>query len=338
MGITRALVSVAGGLLLLFNMNKFLAVLCLAAAVAAEADPYILGYGGYGGYGLGYSGLQGLGYAGIGGYGGYGYASPVHHGYNHVANTQVSPSASLSIAGAAPAAVPGVVGARTYAGAGRYVANSAGTVHVAKREADPYYAGYNGLGYAGYGGYATPVVQAVTPVHNVAAVQAVTPVHNVAAVKAVSPVHNVAAVNNVAHIHNIATFHAATPVHNVAAVHNVAPVHHVAAVQSATPVHHVAAVQNVAAVHAAAPIHNVAAVHAATPVHAVAGINAVAPVNHIAGVHHGYNNANTQVSPSASLSIAGAAPAAVPGVVGARTYAGAGRYVANSAGTVHVAK
>merc|ERR1711970_535644 len=286
MGITRALVSVAGGLLLLFNMNKFLAVLCLAAAVAAEADPYILGYGGYGGYGMGYSGLQGLGYAGIGGYGGYGYASLVHHGYNHVANTQVSPSASLSIAGAAPAAVPGVVGARTYAGAGRYVANSAGTVHVAKREADPYYAGYNGIGYAGYGGYATPVVQAVNPVHNVAAV------------KAVSPVHNVAAVHNVAPIHNIATFHAATPVHNVAAVHNVAP------------------------------IHNVAAVHAATPVHTVAGINAVAPVNHIAGVHHGYNNANTQVSPSASLSIAGAAPAAVPGVVGART----------SAGTVHVAK
>merc|ERR1711915_1099633 len=243
---------------------------------------------------------MGIGYGAIGHNAGvYGYASPVHHGYNHAANTQVSPSASLSIAGAAPAAVPGVVGARTYAGAGRYVANSAGTVHVAKREADPYYAGYNGIGYAGYGGYATPVVQAVNPVHSVAAV------------KAVSPVHNVAAVHNVAPIHNIATFHAATPVH------------------------HVAAVQNVAAVHAAAPIHNVAAVHAATPVHTVAGINAVAPVNHIAGVHHGYNNANNQVSPSASLSIAitGAAPAAVPGVVGARTYAGAGRYVANSAGT-----
>merc|ERR1711921_61360 len=101
---------------------------------------------------MGYSGLHGLGYAGYGGYGGYGYASPVHHGYNHAANAQVSPSASLSIAGAAPAAVPGVVGARTYAGAGRYVANSAGTVHVAKREADPYYSGYNGLGYAGYAG------------------------------------------------------------------------------------------------------------------------------------------------------------------------------------------
>merc|ERR1712121_540322 len=56
------------------------------------------------------------------------------------------------------------------AGAGRYVSNSAGTVHVAKREAEPKadagllygayglgYAGlgygYSGLGYAGYGGY-----------------------------------------------------------------------------------------------------------------------------------------------------------------------------------------
>merc|ERR1712002_1183645 len=164
-----------------------------------EADPYYVGYaglgytgyGGYGGYGLGYGGH--IGYTGYGGYGhGYGVVNhPVHH---NVANTQVSPSASLSIAGAAPAAVPGVVGARTYAGAGRYVANSAGTVHVAKRDADPYYTGYNGIGYAGYGGYATPVVQAVNPVHNVVAVQAVTPVHNVAAVKAVSPVHNIAAV------------------------------------------------------------------------------------------------------------------------------------------------
>merc|ERR1711962_772911 len=256
MGITRALVTVACGLLLLFNMNKFLAVLCLAAAVAAEADPYILGYGGYGGYGLGYSGLQGLGYAGIGGYGGYGYASPVRHGYNHAANTQVSPSASLSIAGAAPAAVPGVVGARTYAGAGRYVANSAGTVHVAKREADPYYAGYNGLGYAGYGGYG----------------------------------------HGYSGLHGLG--YAGYGGYGTASV-----------------------------VHAAAPIGYGAVGHNA-------GV-----FGYASPVHHGYNHAaNTHVSPSASLSIAGAAPAAVPGVVGARSYAGAGRYVANSAGTVHVAK
>merc|ERR1712213_65973 len=94
------------------------------AAPEAEADPYLL-YGGYGGY------------------------------------ASVSPSASVSIAGLAGAAVPAVAGG--YAAAGRYVANSAGVVHVAKREAeaDPYvlgYAGYPGygyagLGYAGYGGY-----------------------------------------------------------------------------------------------------------------------------------------------------------------------------------------
>merc|ERR1719153_1322051 len=118
-------------------MNKFLAIVCLAAAATAEADPYLLGYGGYAG-----------GYAG---YGGYGYgapvvaAAPVITGYS-----QVSPSASLNIAGGAPAAIPAIPGP---AAAGRYVANSAGTVHVAKREADPYFYGGYGLGYAGYGGY-----------------------------------------------------------------------------------------------------------------------------------------------------------------------------------------
>merc|ERR1711908_174264 len=83
-------------------------------------------------------GYHGLGYAGYPGYAGYGYALPY-------------------------AAVGGA-----YAGAGRYVANSAGVVHVAKREAeaDPYVLGYGGYpgygyaglgnagyGYAGYGGY-----------------------------------------------------------------------------------------------------------------------------------------------------------------------------------------
>merc|ERR1711939_1072526 len=61
----------------------------------------------------------------------------------NVANT-------VGIHGVAPAAIPAVHGA--YAGAGRYVVNSAGTVHVAKREAeatpDAY---YNGYGYGGYG-------------------------------------------------------------------------------------------------------------------------------------------------------------------------------------------
>merc|ERR1711971_1067060 len=137
------------------NMNKFPATLFLAAAATAEADPYLLGYGaGYAG--LGYAGHAGLGYAGYAGYGGLGYAgyaAPYAAGY-----ASVSPSASLTTLGAAPAAIPAVGGA--YAGAGRYVANSAGVVHVAKRdaEADPYvlgYGGYPGYGYAGlgYAGY-----------------------------------------------------------------------------------------------------------------------------------------------------------------------------------------
>merc|ERR1712209_269060 len=137
------------------KMNKFLAISCMAAAAMAapeaEADPYLL-YGGYGGYGLaGYYGgyPYGLGYA-------HAAVAPVAAGY-----ASVSPSASVSIAGLAGAAVPAVAGG--YAAAGRYIANSAGVVHVAKREAeaDPYvlgYAGYPGygyagLGYAGYGGY-----------------------------------------------------------------------------------------------------------------------------------------------------------------------------------------
>merc|ERR1712080_468283 len=111
------------------NMNKFLAVFCLAAAAnaapKADADPYLL-YGGYAG-GLGYAGYGGLGYVGYGGlYGGYlGYAAAP------VVATGIashSPSASVHIAGLDAAAAPAVAGG--YAAAGRYVANSAGVVHV----------------------------------------------------------------------------------------------------------------------------------------------------------------------------------------------------------------
>merc|ERR1719245_515088 len=84
------------------------------------------------------------------------------YGYGGVAN-------SVGIAGAAPAAIPAAPG--LYAGAGRYVANSAGVVHVAKRSADAepeadaayLYGGYGygafggaypyGLGYNGFAGY-----------------------------------------------------------------------------------------------------------------------------------------------------------------------------------------
>merc|ERR1711963_632605 len=131
-------------------MNKFLAVFCLAATVSgapnAEADPALL-YNTYG-YGLGAYGYAGYPYAAY---------APAVTGYS-----QVSPSASLTTAGLglANAAVPAVAGG--YAGAGRYIANSAGVVHVAKREAeaeadaqaDPalFYSHY-GYGLPAYTGY-----------------------------------------------------------------------------------------------------------------------------------------------------------------------------------------
>merc|ERR1711892_70160 len=133
------------------NMNKFLAVVCLAAGAMAEAeaDPYYAAYGyaglpvagayGAGVYGAGVygagaygAGAYGAGVYGAGAYGAYGaypYGLGLAAGY-----ASLSPSASVSINGLAPAAVPAIAGG--YAGAGRYVANSAGVVHVAKREAE----------------------------------------------------------------------------------------------------------------------------------------------------------------------------------------------------------
>merc|ERR1711911_426493 len=170
-------------------------------------SPYTYGaYNGYAGYG--YSGLAGYPYT----YGAYPYASyaaapavtvaapavtkveaapavstvaaapavaayaPYTYGAYALptAPAQVSPSASLTTLGLADPSIPAVGGA--YAGAGRYVANSAGVVHVAKRSADaepeaeadafygtygyglsPYtygaYNGYAGYGYSGLAGY-----------------------------------------------------------------------------------------------------------------------------------------------------------------------------------------
>ena len=104
------------------------ALACLAAvataAPEADADAFYSTYG----YGLGHYGAYGAYGLGAYGYAGYPYAAyhhaPLATGYAHV-----SPSASLNIAGLANAAVPAIAGG--YAGAGRYVANSAGVVHVA---------------------------------------------------------------------------------------------------------------------------------------------------------------------------------------------------------------
>merc|ERR1719370_960545 len=74
--------------------------------------------------------------------------------------------------------------------------------------------------------------------------------------------------------------------------------------------------------------------HAVAPVVSYAHHAVAAPVVSHA-VHAPVVSSYAQASPSASLSTVGIAPAAIPAVGGA--YAGAGRYVANSAGTVHVA-
>merc|ERR1711892_1079752 len=136
------------------NMIKVALLVCSAALAAADADALYgaYGYGGHLGYGAGHLGygVGHLGYAGLShGVGHVAYAAPVHHavgyGVSNVANT-------VGIHGAAPAAIPAVHGA--YAGAGRYVANSAGVVHVAKREAEAEPeadALYGAYGYGGYG-------------------------------------------------------------------------------------------------------------------------------------------------------------------------------------------
>ena len=126
------------------------------AAVHCEADAYTLRQVAHG---LTNGGIiTGVSYPST--YSTYGAHIPYAAGYgvSNVAN-------SVGIAGGAPAAVPAVHG--LYAGAGRYVANSAGVVHVAKRSADAdaepeaYYGygygyPYHGLGYSSYGyGYPT---------------------------------------------------------------------------------------------------------------------------------------------------------------------------------------
>merc|ERR1719435_785852 len=152
-------------------MIRSIVLLCSAALAAAEADADALygayGYAGHLGYGVGHvpsvHHIAPVHHAAH--VASVHHVAPVHHavgyGVSNVANT-------VGIHGVAPAAVPAVHGA--YAGAGRYVANSAGTVHVAKREADAepeadaLYGSYGGYGLGhrfyshGYGhhlGYST---------------------------------------------------------------------------------------------------------------------------------------------------------------------------------------
>merc|ERR1712106_1235125 len=105
------------------NMNKFLAVVCLAAGAMAEAeaDPY---YAAYGYAGLPVAGAYGASVYGAGLYGAGAYGAGVYgagaYGAYRAYPYGIGHAAGYAVAGG-------------YAGAGRYVANSAGVVHVAKR-------------------------------------------------------------------------------------------------------------------------------------------------------------------------------------------------------------
>merc|ERR1712098_253100 len=100
------------------NMIRIALLACTAALAAAEADALYGIAGHHLGYGVGHVGYAAHHVAPVHH---AVHAVPVHHGYgiSNVANT---------------VGIHGVHGA--YAGAGRYVANSAGVVHVAKREAE----------------------------------------------------------------------------------------------------------------------------------------------------------------------------------------------------------
>ena len=118
-------------------MVYFQVLAAVLAVAAAEADPALL-YSGLGYHGLGYAGL---GYA-------HGYAAPLAYAHAY---------APYGIKG--PGYSNDAVGAAGYAAKGQYIANSAGVVHVAKREADPALL-YSGLGYA----HAAPLAYAHAPV------------------------------------------------------------------------------------------------------------------------------------------------------------------------------
>merc|ERR1719178_645240 len=108
-------------------MKAFVVLAAVLATAAAEADPALL-----------YSGL---------GYPGLGYAAPL--AYAHAAYTPYG----IKDAGTFGKVYSNdAVSAAGYASKGQYVANSAGVVHIAKREAeaDPALL-YSGLGYAALG-------------------------------------------------------------------------------------------------------------------------------------------------------------------------------------------
>jgi len=369
-------------------MNKFLTVAAVAtvALVKGEADADAF-YGAYGygalpyagyGYSAAYPYSYGYPYA----YGAYPYA---HHAYAPVAaaTAQVSPSSSLTTLGLADASIPSVAGG--YAGAGRYVANSAGVVHVAKREAEadaeadpalfysaygyagyPYAAGYSAYSagypysygypyaYSSYAHVAAPAVATTVEAEAAPAVAAVAApavgypyaygAYPYAAYAAPAPVATgYAQVSPSSSLTTLGLADASIPA--VAGgyagagryVANSAGVVHVAKREAEAD-----AEADPALLYSSAYPYSYG--YAGYPY--AAGYSAGYPYSYgypyaygaypyahayAAPVATGY----AQVSPSASLTTLGLADASIPALAGG--YAGAGRYVANSAGVVHVA-
>merc|ERR1712176_1412161 len=147
------------------TMIKIAAVVCLAALASAEADADAF-YNTYGyglNHGLGYTNAYAAGY-GINAYaaplrysGAYGYAAP-------------AAAAAITVRGYGTPATVGSNLPYGYAASGRYVADSVGAVHIAKREAeaepepeaeaDAYYRsyGYSNLAYSTYATIARPAI------------------------------------------------------------------------------------------------------------------------------------------------------------------------------------
>merc|ERR1711872_1159033 len=146
----------------IIKMLRIVLVACCAALAAAEADADAL-YGSYGYHGLGYSRFGYAapavthGYAAPVAHATWGYAAPVaaHAAYGYAAPAQ---GAAIAVRGYGTPATVGSTLPYGYAASGRYVADSVGAVHVAKREAeadaDALYRTYGYRGY-GYGGYTT---------------------------------------------------------------------------------------------------------------------------------------------------------------------------------------
>merc|ERR1712089_36004 len=139
------------------NMKFLVAFSAVLAMVYAEADPYLLGYGGYG---LGYAGLgyAGIGYAGLKSDPCVNAANvPVPRTYGK-REAEAEPYLGLGYAGLGYAGIGyagiGLKSAPCVNAANVPVPCASGLVHYEKREAEaePFYGyGYAGLGYAGLG-------------------------------------------------------------------------------------------------------------------------------------------------------------------------------------------